>query len=234
MTRVNCAFITGVGSGVGLEICKTLLKNGWIVHGVGRKKLPPKSLTKISPEKFNYYSADITKPAQVGFCFKQVFKKNKVINLLVNNAGVFKSSPFEDYEISDIDRMIDVNLKGLIYTTFYCLEGLKSSGRIINISSVAGIHGIENQSVYCASKYGVQGFSEALNQELIKKNISITTISPGGIKTPLWNEKENPYRGDSNKILQAKDIAMLVQYIAGLPNRIIFKSAVIFPSNEWH
>ena len=139
---------------------------------------------------------------------------------------------FEDFDISEIDDIIDTNLKGTIYCT---LESIKNMnfGRIINISSVSGIHGIENQSVYSASKYGVNGFSESLNQEVIKRGISISTICPGGINTPLWN-KNNIYPGDTGKILQSLDIVNIMQYIINLPHNVIMKQIIMFPECEWH
>jgi NADP-dependent 3-hydroxy acid dehydrogenase YdfG len=157
--------------------------------------------------------------------------------LFVNNAAVFKMKEFSDCTFEDIDNMIDINLKGAMYCTFKVIEIMKKTqteGRIINIGSVAATRGIENQSIYCASKYGLNGFAEALNQELIKNNISLTTIFPGGINTPLWNEK-NPYPGnDKDKILNPLDIVDLVEYIGKLKNRIVLKNLTIFPSNEWH
>ena len=95
--------------------------------------------------------------------------------------------------------------------------------------SVASIHGIENQAVYCASKYGLNGFSEALNQELIKDNISITTIFPGGVDTPLWNEKNEFSRKQERFAKDRRHIVNLIEKILDLENRIILKNLTIFP-----
>ena len=114
------------------------------------------------------------------------------------------------------------------------MKKTSKGGRIINIGSVASINGLENQAIYCASKFGLNGFSEALNQEVIKYNISISTIFPGGIDTPLWN-KNNPYpSGDKSKLLKASDIVAIVEYIVKLKQRVVLKNLTIFPSNEWH
>lgn len=95
------------------------------------------------------------------------------IDILVNNAAVFK---MEEFSIADIDRIIDTNLKGVMYATLEALSIMKNSesergSRIVNIASVASLHGIPKQSIYCASKFGLNGFAEALNQEIIKDNI---------------------------------------------------------------
>ena len=80
----------------------------------------------------------------------------------------------------------------------------------------------------------MNGFSEALNQEIIKDNISITTLFPGGIDTPLWNQT-NPYPGGSiSDLLQPNDIVNIVELLSTLESRVILKNMTIFPSNEWH
>jgi 3-oxoacyl-[acyl-carrier protein] reductase len=111
---------------------------------------------------------------------------------------------------------------------------MKPGARIVNIASVATTHGSAKQAVYCASKFGVDGFAEALNQEVIERGISITTICPGGIDTPLW-KPATPYPGgDVSKLLASGDIADLVEYVANLPERVVLKRLTLFPSNEWH
>ena len=185
---------------------------------------------------FYPYVCDISNSIDVRSTFKDIFKNFKNVNYLINNAAVFKMDKFQNFNHNEIDSIIDINLKGTMYCTLEFVKNMKqknTTGRIINIASVASIHGIENQAVYCASKYGLNGFSEALNQELIKDNISITTIFPGGVDTPLWNEK-NEYPGNKNDLLKTGDIVNLIEKILDLENRIILKNLTIFPSNEWH
>jgi short-subunit dehydrogenase len=105
----------------------------------------------------------------------------------------------------------------------------------VNIGSVSGLHGIRHQAVYSASKFGLEGFADSLNQELVERGIYLSTINPGGIDTPLWDERSNPYPGDTkDKLLQVGTIVEMVLYVAELPRNVLLKKIVAFPINEWH
>lgn len=234
---MKLAVVTGATSGVGLELSKTLVKKGFKVFGLARNLEKLKSLQKEFGEGFDFFAVDVCHSSEVRKAFEKIGQKYCAINLLVNNAAVFKMKPFSECSIEDIDQMVDTNLKGTLYCTHSALKWLKpGASRIINIASVAGTHGIKNQAIYCASKYGMDGFGEALNQELLDKGISLTTICPGGIDTALWDEKKNnPYPGSrKEKILKPQDIVKMIEYVAELPSNVVLKKVVIFPSNEWH
>ena len=234
---VKTLVVTGATSGIGKEITKTFIKNKWHVIGLGRNKATLEYLKNKYCNNLSIYSCDIRKKEEVVRTFKDIFEKHKKIDILVNNAATFKRSNFTDCDFNDIDSIIDTNLKGTMYCTLEIVKHMinkEVNGRIINIASVASTHGIKKQSVYCASKYGLNGFAESLNQELIDHNISISTIFPGGVDTPLWNSKNEYPGGDVANILKPKDITNLVDYISKLENRIILKNLTIFPSNEWH
>jgi len=196
--------ITGGSSGIGKAII-SILKSHNII-----------SLSRKT-------GTDITSISSV----KKAFNPIKSIDVLINNAGVFKSTPFKDCNPTDIDNIIDTNLKGTLYCTHEALKKM-TSGNIINICSVAGKHGIKNQSIYCASKYGMRGFAEALSQEL--KNIQITTIYLGGTNTPLRsNITEN-----KESLLLPSQVANIVLQIINKEQNIYMKEITVFPSNEWH
>jgi NADP-dependent 3-hydroxy acid dehydrogenase YdfG len=233
----NVIVISGATSGIGEGLSKKFINLGWNVVGLARNEYKLKQIERDLGENFIGIRTDLQKEKDVIKAFDYIKKVYSKINLLVNNAGVFKNEKFINCSFEDINSIIDTNLKGTIYSTLKAIEIMihsGKSGRIINIGSVASIHGIENQSIYCASKYGLNGFAEALNQELIGHNISISTIFPGGINTPLWNES-NPYPGDhKDKILHSADIVNIIEYISTLEQRIVLKNLTIFPSNEWH
>lgn len=226
--------ITGVTSGVGLDTAKFLINKGYIVIGLSRNLKKLKSTNKIiNNENFSYFKTDIRKYKSVKKSFDKIKIKFNKIDVLINNASIFKMKEFKYLSEEDINNIIDTNLKGTIFCTLECLKLMSNGSRIINIGSVSGIHGIENQSIYSASKYGVNGFSESLNQEIIKSGIKISSILPGGIDTPLWNEN-NIYAGDTTNILKTLDIAKMINYIIDLPNNIVLKNVVMFPECEWH
>ena len=227
--------VTGASSGVGLEISKLFVNNGWRVIGLAKSPTKLKLLKNELGQRFSCLAVDISLSASVKEAFENIRINAGTIDVLVNNAAVFTMKPFSESTIEDIERIIDVNLKGTMYCTLNALGLIKpNGGRIINIGSVAGEHGIRNQAIYCASKFGLNGFADALSQELLVKGINVSTISPGGINTPLWNTG-NPYPdGDTSQLLSANDIAKLVEYIASQPSNVVLKKIVTFPSNEWH
>jgi NADP-dependent 3-hydroxy acid dehydrogenase YdfG len=229
--------ISGVTSGVGEELSRTFIDLDWLVVGLARNKEKLKKLTHEFGKNFTAIETDITDENSVAASFKFINNQFKKITLLVNNAAVFKMEKFSQCSFNDINSMIDTNLKGAMYCTLEAVQIMKASShsaRIINVASVAAIHGIKGQAIYCASKFGLNGFAEALNQELIQEGISITTLYPGGINTPLWNET-NPYPGENKEeILQPKDVVSVIKYVSELESRIILKNLTIFPSNEWH
>jgi len=219
--------ITGTSSGVGKQCVERFLNKKWNVIGLSR--------TNVDLYNANYFhiKTDIKDPVSIKNSFDIISKKYNSIDLLINNAAVFKMKPLVEFNEEEIDDIIDTNIKGTIFCTLNTIK-IMNRGRIINISSVSGTHGIENQSVYSSTKYALNGFAESLNQELIKKNILISTICPGGINTPLWNDK-NQYPGsDVTKILNPNDIVNMIEYIVDLPENVVLKNVTLFPTCEWH
>ncbi|MDA9058177.1 SDR family oxidoreductase [Candidatus Thioglobus sp.] len=236
----KCIVITGVTSGLGKGIAKSFSLLGWLVIGLARNETKLKGLERDLGGNFHGIQCDVQLIDSVKNAFNNVLEYSPFIDLLVNNAAVFKMAKFSECDYEDIDAMIDTNLKGAIYVTlesikYMGLTNYSRSSRIVNIASVAAKHGIAKQAIYCASKYGLDGFSEALNQEIIQDGIFITTLYPGGINTPLWNDN-NPYpvQEDVSNILQISDVVNVVEYISQLHERVVLKSMTIFPKNEWH
>ncbi len=230
--------IVGATSGVGEALVNRFISLNWNVIGLGRNKTKLIDQEGLHGNNFRGFVVDITNENEVKKVFKDISSVVEKIDLLVNNAAVFKMDYFTNCSFEDINHLVDTNLKGIMFITLEALKLMKDinkPSRIVNIASVASLHGISKQSIYCATKFGLNGFSEALNQEIISEyNISITTLFPGGINTPLWNEN-NPYPGEKkSNILQPEDIVGAVEYIAELEPRIILKNMTIFPSNEWH
>jgi NADP-dependent 3-hydroxy acid dehydrogenase YdfG len=232
---LNTIVITGASSGVGSSISKLFISKGWNVIGLARTEAKLQLIRDELGLNFNFFAVDISKSESVKNVFDVIYNDFGLIDVLVNNAGVFEMKPFMDSSIENIDHIIDINLKGTIYCTYNAIKFLKPKlGRVINIGSVAGEHGIKNQSIYSATKFGINGFAESLNQELLDYGVSVSNICPGGIDTPLWNEK-NQYPGeDKSEILQGNDIANLVEYIVNQPSNVVIKKVVVFPMNEWH
>ena len=228
--------ITGMLSGFGLALAKQCLAEGWGVVGIVKQKRLIGIDSFDSNENLTLFELDISDKDQVSCAFERISTKFGSIDVLVNNAAVFKNVSFCESSIEDVDLLIDINLKGAIYCTFFAAKIIKDRvGKIVNIGSVAGENGIPGQAVYCASKFGLAGFSDALGQELrAQKGVKVINISPGGINTPLWNP-DNPYPGgDTAQLLQPEELSQIVMQVINQPSHVIVKKLIVFPSNEWH
>ncbi len=229
------AVITGASRGVGVDIARRLIAKGWTTIGLARRSEQLADVQKTLGPGFQFFPADVANYDEVAGAFEKIGKQYGTIDVLVNNAAVFKLARFSDCDVRDITSILDTNLKGTLFCTHRALPLLRRpGGRIINIASVAATHGLKNQAIYCASKHGVDGFADALAQELQEEQISVSTICPGGIDTPLWDKATNPYPGDLKKILQPDDVARMVELVAELPAHVTMKKVIMFPSNEWH
>jgi NADP-dependent 3-hydroxy acid dehydrogenase YdfG len=217
--------ITGIKGGVGSSISELFVNKNWNVLGIARIEQAPET------ETLHYYNLDIRRHLSVANTFKNISNMYGNIDVLVNNAAVFQQQPFENFTKKQISKIIDTNVKGTMYCTLEYLKHTKK-GRIINIGSVSGLHGIKEQSVYSASKHAINGFFDSLAQE-IGPNIKVCTINPGGIDTPLWNDK-NPYSGDVSKLIKPSTIAKMVEYVVDMPDDCVVKNITVFPDCEWH
>ena len=157
------------------------------------------------------------------------------IDVMINNAGVAAYGPAEDVTPAEIDRMIDTNLKGAIYGSLAAYRVMKQqrNGRIINISSIAGKKLLPNESVYCASKWGLQGFSGTLQMEATRWGVHVTTICPGGINTPFWRTMDRypfPDHIDPERdFLSPEEVAERVWEAATTSGRHMVPEVVILP-----
>jgi NADP-dependent 3-hydroxy acid dehydrogenase YdfG len=131
--------------------------------------------------------ADVTHAEQVKRLVDAAVQKYGRIDVMINNAGLMPHSPLERFKIDDWDRMIDVNIKGVLYGIAAALPYMKQqkAGHIINVSSVAGHKVVPGAAVYCATKHAVRALSEGLRQEVKPYNIRTTIISPGAVATEL-------------------------------------------------
>ena len=223
--------VTGGNNGLGLDLCSSLLKDGHEVFAISKNI---NNLRKIQNINFKYFKVDIRKYKKVKDTFAQIKKKYKKFDILVNNAGIYSKSLLQKLSCGEIDRIIDTIVKGTIYVSkLMLMELLPGPGKIIIINSVAGTHGIREETVYSASKFALRGFAESLQYELKNKKISITNIYPGGINTSLWNKK-NVYNGNINKLLKTQDIIKIINLIINFPTSQIFKNLTIYPTNEDH
>lgn len=213
-------FITGVSRGIGLEIAKNFVNDGYFVIGASRTKFDLSN--KLSSDNCIHLSVDVTNRDQVSSCLDELKSIDKIPNVLINNAGITKDQLFLRMKDDEWDDVIDSNLTSVFNITKLFVKPMVKArfGRIINISSVAGLMGNPGQVNYSASKAGLGGFTRALAKEVASRNINVNCIAPGFIETDMINflkkdELENILNQiPLNKVGNPKHIADLALFLA--------------------
>ena len=237
--------ITGATSGFGKAIAKKFAKNEYSLIITGRRKelLDELESDLHSSGKLNVLSLcfDVRKKEEVESVIASLPEEWKKIDILVNNAGLAVGlSHIQDGDTDDWDRMIDTNVKGLLYVTRAVapLMVARNKGHIFNIGSIAGKETYENGNVYCASKFAVDALSKSMRIDMLKNNIKVTLIAPGMAETEFSLVR---FKGDEEKAknvykgidaLTADDIADVIYYCATLPDHVCINELVITPTQQ--
>ena len=244
MIEGKVAIITGASSGIGYATAIALSKGGAkVAIGARRTDLLDKLQNEIIQNGGDVFSQklDVTQKSDCDSFVKTTVKKYGTVDILINNAGLMPLSFVKKLKVDEWDKMIDVNIKGVLYCTAavlpYMLE--KQSGHIVNISSVAGRVVFPAGSVYCATKHAVTAFSEGLRQELSpRSNIRITTIEPGVVATELTNTiTDDSLKGfiENTKkmgVLKAEDIANAILFAVQAPSHVNVNEILIRPTSQ--
>jgi NADP-dependent 3-hydroxy acid dehydrogenase YdfG len=234
------AYITGATSGFGRAIALRLAKNAYDVIITGRRE---KLLNDLADEiKENYHvdvwtsPYDVRDANSVKEAVNSLTEKWRNIDVLVNNAGLALGlSSIQEGNVDDWERMIDTNVKGLLYVSrnIAPLMIAQGYGHIINIGSIAGKEVYPNGNVYCASKHAVDALTKAMRMDMIKHGIKVTQIAPGAAETEFSLVRfkgdkqmaDNVYKGFVP--LLAEDIADVVEYIVNLPKHVCLNDIVM-------
>ena len=237
------ALITGATSGIGKATANELAKVGFKLILCGRRNeilgAIEKDLNKITSTTSLCF--DVSDNLEVNRSISSLPKKWKNINVLINNAGnAHGMDLFQDGNIDDWDKMIDINVKGLMYVTKAIIDNMieNSSGHIINIGSLAGREVYPKGNIYCASKYAVKAISQSLRLDLNKHNIKVSEINPGLVETSFSDVRfkgdkskaKNVYKG--YKALQADDIAEIISFVISRPKHVNIADLLVLPSDQ--
>lgn len=178
-------FITGVSSGFGLEITKQLLARGDIVAGTIRQGNSTEELARLHPETFARYTLDVRDRAALKAAIDAAAARFGRIDVLVNNAGYGLFGAAEELSEAEIDAVIGTNLAGSIAAVQAVLPHMRAqgTGRIVQISSYGGQVAYPGNSLYHATKFGIEGFCESVAQEVAPFGIRFTIVEPGGART---------------------------------------------------
>ncbi len=218
------ALITGAGRGIGQGIALAFAKEGAKIAGVARSEEELAETAHLVREAGSgagvFFSCDVTSPESVRTAVAGTHEALGPIDLLVNNAGFARFKPFHEYTFAEWQQTFAVNLDGVFHMVQAVLPDMmaRKAGRIINISSVAGLKPLRHQSAYVAAKHALNGLTEVLAMELKEHNIGVHAICPGGVDTRLSREAM-PER-DKSHWMTPEDIAHAALYLATMSPRM--------------
>ncbi len=209
--------ITGAGSGVGQNLAVELEKLGasLVLLDISEKGLK-QTLNSLSNQNTEFFILDVRSSERWVQVIDKVLEKYKKIDILFNVAGYLFPGYVHEFPLEEIDKHVDINVKGVILGTKLCSKIMikQGFGHIINIASLAGISPVPGLSLYSASKFAVRGFSLSVAQELKEKGIFVTVVCPDAIQTPMLDVQKNREEArltfSGGKILSVNEISKLI------------------------
>lgn len=227
------AVITGASSGIGQATARLLAEEGVHVVLVARRRDLLAALAAELGGAATVVAADVTDPAQVQALFALVADRFHGLDLLFNNAGLGISARFEDSTPEQWKTMIDVNLYGVFHCTHAAIPLMRGrpGAMISSVSSVGGRYGVENWSVYSATKYAVVGFHDALRKELGPAGIRVSVLEPGAVWTEFGHNVSAALNERREKLeaLGAQDVAQALVYAFAQPANVLVQEIQLRP-----
>jgi NAD(P)-dependent dehydrogenase (short-subunit alcohol dehydrogenase family) len=186
-------FITGCSTGFGRELAKYVLESGHKAVVASRKTDDVKDIVADHPETSIAVQLDVTKPDEITASVEAAKQKFGQIDVLVNNAGIGYFGAIEESEEDEVRRMFEINFWGLANMTKAVLPIMRAqrSGNIVNIASIGGLVGFPAVGYYNATKFAVDGFSDALSKEVAPLGIKVTVVAPSGFRTDWAGRSAN-------------------------------------------
>ncbi|HRG38105.1 MAG TPA: SDR family oxidoreductase [Bacteroidia bacterium] len=237
------AFITGATAGIGKSTAEIFAKNGYNLIITGRRKDRLEAFSKLLKDthKIDVLSLnfDVRNLKEVQEAVKSIPDNWKKINVLVNNAGLAVGlNSIQEGVTDDWDRMIDTNIKGLLYMTRTLVPLMTANGfgHIVNLGSIAGKEVYANGNVYCATKHAVDALSKSMRIDLLPHHIKVTAIHPGMVETEFSIVR---FKGDEEKAknvykgvqpLTPDDIAETIYWTASRPSHVNINDIIIMPT----
>ncbi len=225
------AFITGASRGIGRALAWRLAQAECDTVLVARS---PEDLSSLANEikmigrEAMPIVADLRDEKQIRAAVKKTLDYFGRVDILVNNAGLWRYALVQDLALSDWDEMFEVNLRGAFVCTQALLPSMLERGRghIVNIASISGLIGETEGAGYCATKWGLRGFSQSLYKEVGPRGIRVTCIDPGGVNN------ERGMSAEERALIQNEDIAEVVYTALALPARTTLYEAVLWNTSD--
>ncbi|MCQ1245995.1 SDR family oxidoreductase [Staphylococcus aureus] len=222
------AVVTGAGSGIGEAIATLLHEEGAKVVLAGRNKDKLQNVAnQLAQDSVKIVPTDVTKKEEVDELIKMAQQTFGGLDIVINSAGQMLSSKITDYQVDEWDSMIDVNIKGTLYTAKAALPTMleQSSGHLINIASISGFEVTKSSTIYSATKAAVHTITQGLEKELAKTGVKVTSISPGMVDTAITAT----YNPTDRKKLEPQDIAEAVLYALTQPKHVNVNEITVRP-----
>ncbi|HDF8596912.1 TPA: SDR family oxidoreductase [Staphylococcus aureus] len=222
------AVVTGAGSGIGEAIATLLHEEGVKVILAGRNKDKLQNVAnQLAQDSVKVVPTDVTKKEEVDELIKIAQQTFGGLDIVINSAGQMLSSKITDYQVDEWDSMIDVNIKGTLYTAQAALPTMleQSSGHLINIASISGFEVTKSSTIYSATKAAVRTITQGLEKELAKTGVKVTSISPGMVDTAITAA----YNPTDRKKLEPQDIAEAVLYALTQPKHVNVNEITVRP-----
>ncbi len=243
------ALVTGASSGIGEATAALLAELGAAVAVVARRKDRLDDLVRRIEDKGGRAVAietDVTDRSQAEAAVEQTVAELGRLDTVVNNAGVMLLGPIEDAPVDEWERMVSLNVMGVLYVAHAALPHLLAAAEqpprrvadLVNISSVAGRVARAGSGVYNATKWGVGAFSESLRQEFTRRHLRVSLVEPGAVKTELashvrpevWQRQGNVFA--DTELMEATDIADAIAYVVTRPRRAAINEILIRPTEQ--
>jgi 3-oxoacyl-[acyl-carrier protein] reductase len=223
------AVVTGASRGIGAAVARALDKEG-VRLGLASRRGADLGIedTVASP-------CDVRDPVQVEALVAATVKRFGRLDIVVANAGVGAYAPFLELRPEDVEEMIDVNVKGLLYTVGAALPHLLANGEgdIVTLASEAGRRGFPHETVYCASKFAQVGFTRALDHELRERGVRCANVCPGGVATDFaMGRGRTPDMPELRGMMSAEDVAEAVLFVLTRPRNQRVLETVFRPMIE--
>lgn len=225
------AVVTGASSGLGYAVCEHLSKENVTVYALARTI----ESTQFSSPLVHKIPCNIRDPKSIDTAFHTIHTHTKTIDFLVNCAGRRLVKDLEETSREEIMDVFGINLKGNIYIVqeVYTQMIAQHHGHIINVISTSGKKGHGDEPIYCASKWGLWGFTESLRLAAIPHHIRVTAVFPGGMKTNFWQheDKRNPSSFMDPAIVAAEIVHILETPSSIAPSEYIIERGVATPQS---
>ncbi|TMQ74039.1 MAG: SDR family NAD(P)-dependent oxidoreductase [Candidatus Eisenbacteria bacterium] len=246
----TAALVTGASSGIGAATARRLAEEGASVALVARRRDRLEALAaEIDQVGGNalVVEADVTDRSQAEAAVQQTIERFGRLDILVNNAGLMLLGPVVGADAEEWDRMIAINVQGLLYTTRAALPHLLKAAEanprrvadIVNVSSIAGRIAWNGYGVYNLTKFGVNGFTESLRQEVTQRHVRVGVLEPGGVETELGSHNKPEVRKEmidpfyeQTEVLVPEDIADGVAYMVTRPRHTAIGELWIMPTAQ--